>query len=532
MRSGRGAERTESGIPDPNAAVVAEGLSKQYPVKRVRLFPPTVSMFERGWFGRRRNASGAATTSGGSGTRAHRRDKDIDGDMAFDLDVEGDLYDVDDDDDDDDDSDDSGGDDEFSAGDPAKPGEMFWALRDISFRVRPGEAFGILGDPGAGKSTLLGILGGRVHATEGRALVRDPISPLPKAVVSAVSASGKGTRFELVRASRLLGMDTGPIEEHLAEIEELAAPLYTEDGEREPGSLLRISIATAVIVPSNVVLVEEPPGLDQGFMGEVADRLRERLRAGSAVLFASRQAGLVEELCDDALVLGEGVVVDSGDAKSVAQRYEAAGGGARPGGGSRSGGRRRESVTIAPGRYLSAGRELRVPPTVAPFNSSAAILSGTLRTGSGRMRKRVNAADDEVLIEIVLETSVPDVEAHCGVTFTPRDEQEHGIRLELPEPLRFVAAGTYRLEARTQPGVLHAGLYDVRADAVIADPAETEAAVIAREIGRLRITGEEPGAVPTGETVAHWDGLTHRRAEAEWSSSSMPSSSKRRNGSS
>ena len=154
-------------------------------------------------------------------------------------------------------------------------------LRDSSFRVRPGEAFGILGDPGAGKSTLLGILGGRVHATEGRALVRDPISPLPKAVVSAVSASGKGTRFELVRASRLLGMDTGPIEEHLAEIEELAAPLYTEDGEREPGSLLRISIATAVIVPSNVVLVEEPPGLDQGFMGEVADRLHrgvERLR--------------------------------------------------------------------------------------------------------------------------------------------------------------------------------------------------------------------------------------------------------------
>ena len=71
---------------------------------------------------------------------------------------------------------------------------------------------------------------------------------------------------------------------------------------------------------------------------------------------------------------------------------------------------------------FAAGRELRVPPTVAPFNASAAILSGTLRTGSGRMRKRVNAADDELLIEIVLETSVPDVEAHCGVTFTPRDD--------------------------------------------------------------------------------------------------------------
>ena len=53
LRSGRAAEQTPSGVPDQNAAVVAEGLSKRYPRKKVTLFPPTVNIFERGWFGRR-----------------------------------------------------------------------------------------------------------------------------------------------------------------------------------------------------------------------------------------------------------------------------------------------------------------------------------------------------------------------------------------------------------------------------------------------------------------------------------------------
>jgi hypothetical protein len=252
--------------------------------------------------------------------------------------------------------------------------------------------------------------------------------------------------------------------------------------------------------------------VDEGFRAKVAERLRERLRAGSAVLLASRRAALVQELCDEALVLSGGLVVDRGDAKSVAQRYEAAGGGGK------RGAPRRESVTIAPGRYLSEGHKLCIPPTVTAFNASAALISGTLRTATGRM-KRVDADADEVLIEIVLETATQDVEAHCGVTFTPRDEQENGIRLEIPEPLRFVASGTYRLQARTRRGALLAGLYDVRADAIVVNPADSEATVIARDIGRVKIDGKAPASAgPAGAPVAHWDGLSHWRAEAEWSS--------------
>jgi ABC-type polysaccharide/polyol phosphate transport system ATPase subunit len=509
VSSGRADEEITSGVPDHDAAVVVDGLSKRYPRKRVSLFPPTTSIFERNWFGRRRKAS-AEPTGGRSSTRARRPTEDVDDDLPFDLDIEDDLDDSDLDDNDD--ADDGDGVVGASGGDPARPGEMFWALKDISFQLRQGEALGILGEPDAGKSTLLGILGGQVWATEGRALVRDPISPLPAAVVTAITAAGKGTsRFELVSSCRLLGMDPRPIAEHLGEIEELAAPLYTEDGGRAPGALVRLSVATAVIVPSNVVLVEEPAGVDEGFMAEVAERLGERLRAGSAVLFASRRASLVQELCDAALVLSGGVVVDHGGAKSVANRFEAAGRGVK------SGGRRRESVTIAPGRYLSEGHELRVPTRVPAFNAAAAIISSTLRTGGGRT-KRVDASAEEVFIEIVLETAAPDVEALCGVTFTPRDEQENGIRLELPEPLRFVAPGTYRLLARTQPGVLLAGLYDVRADAIVANPAEREASVIAREIGRVKLSGDDT-AIPASAPVAHWDGLSHWRAEAEWSSS-------------
>jgi hypothetical protein len=213
-------------------------------------------------------------------------------------------------------------------------------------------------------------------------------------------------------------------------------------------------------------------------------------------------------------VLQEGSIVARGSAKDVVGGYDG-GGPARNGG---SGGPGRSSGGIVASRHLSDERELHVPQVVPAFNAFAALHSATLTTSTGR--KRVDAAADEVTVEIHFETAEPDVEAHCGVVFAARDGDGPGIRLELPEPLRFVEPRNYVLVARTLPGALRPGFYDVRADAILADPSGNEATVIARDIGRLRILGdeEELDAEDLAEPpVTHWDGLRLGRVEAEWS---------------
>jgi hypothetical protein len=271
-----------------------------------------------------------------------------------------------------------------------------------------------------------------------------------------------------------------------------------------------------VVLPTSVILLEEPLArtddpLAEAFAEEVFSRVHERLRSGSSLVLASRNPSVVPELCDQVIVLDEGSIIDRGGAKGVTGRYDPAQGGkkaaSQPG----------SAQLVGPSQGLSQGEEVRVPPVVAAFNASAALHSATLRTASGRS-KRIDAAADEVWVEIRFETALPDVEAHCGVGFTPRAGEEPGIRLELPEPLKFVRPRTYVLAGRIPPGTLRPGVYDVRADAVVSNPDEPGASVIASKIGPVRIVGNDFGPREPDEPPApHWDGTVSWRAEAEWS---------------
>lgn len=458
------------------------------------MFPPMVSMFQRDLFRRDKRSAASAPP------RRSRSDYDRD------------------DDEDDDDLDDEEELEEALPPTRAAPDEMFWALKDVSFRVAPGAALGVLGAPGAGKSTLLRILAGRAFPTEGRALLRGRASPLPAALMRALSLADKGTfEFDLVLGSRLLGIEGHLVKHHRVEIEELAQPLQDAYGDPAPGWATRLAVATAVVLPASVILLEEDPKLDEAFTERIVEPIRERLQSGSSLVLASRKPELVRQLCDDVIVLDEGSIVDRGGAKGAVRAYQAAQEDGRGTAAITPVAGEQTSGTVAPSRYLSERRKLRVPPVVPAFNGSAALLSATLRTASGRS-KRIDAAADEVSVEIRFETAQPGIEAHCGVGFTPRDGEGAGIRLELPEPLRFVDPGTYLLVARTLPGTLRSGAYEVRADAVVANPAERGASVIARDIGRVRIVGDElDTAEPAEPPIAHWDGRVAWRAESEWS---------------
>lgn len=487
MASGSGAAGA-----DGDAVLVVEELSKRYPGRPEMMFPPVVSMFQRDLFRRKKSSSKSHPA------RGSRSDHGLDDEDDDDLEDEEELE-------------------EALPPSRAAPDEMFWALKDVSFAVAPGAALGVLGGPGAGKSTLLRILAGQAFPTEGRALLRGRPSPLPAALVRALKVSDKGAfDFDLVLGARLVGIEPHLMKHHRREIEELAQPLLDPHGDPAPGWAHRLAMATAVVLPASVILIEEDPGAGTGFGERLVEPIRARLRSGSSLVLASRKPELVRQLCDEVIVLDEGVITECGGAKGAVRAYEAAQA-ADKAPGARRDPPKQDPGTPAPGRYLSDQRKLRVPAVVPAFNGLAALLSAALRTGSGRF-KRIDAAADEVSVEIRFETAQPDIEAHCGVVFKPRDGEGPGIRIEFAEPLRFVRPGTYLLVGRMLPGALRSGAYEVRADAVIANPAERGASVIARKIGRVRVIGDElePEELADPPTP-HWDGQMLWRAESEWS---------------
>jgi ABC-type polysaccharide/polyol phosphate transport system ATPase subunit len=481
---------------DPEAAVVAESVSKSYPGRRVLIFPPVVSIFDRDlslFKGRRSSAE--------AGARGPAPAVDD--------------YGLDDGDDDEDDEDDDERDRELVEDDlppsRARPDEMFWALKDISFSVRPGRALGVLGDQGAGKSTLIRILGGRAFPTEGRVLVGGTVAPLAAEVQKALALSGR-EGDNLVQAGRLLGAHPQLVKQHLDEIEELAQPLLTPDGDPARGARLRLAAATTVILPADVILFDDVQGLDAGFVAQVMERLRERVRAGSALVLASRDSSLVQQLCDEVILLHEGSIVESGEPQRAAAGYEPAANGGQ------TARRRRRAArpAIAQGEELLEGQEARVPTVVAAFNASAALISAEVQKATGMRSKRFDA-DEELSVEIRLETALPDTEVQCAVCFTPRGG-ETSLHLELPEPLRLARPGTYVLVARVPPGTLRSTGYEVRTDATVASRAQRAASVIARDVGRIRIVGDELDlAEPAEAPVTRWDGRAAWPIEAEWS---------------
>ena len=246
--------------------------------------------------------------------------------------------------------------------------------------------------------------------------------------------------------------------------------------------------------------------MEEGFARLMVGLLRQRLRAGDSLILASRKTALIQELCEQTIVLDHGKVVEHRTTKGAVRAYAEA---------AKSGAGNAEGQGLAPSRHLSQGRRLRVPEVVGPFNSSAALLFAELHNARGRT-KRIDAAE-EVTVRIGFETALPDVEVQLGIGFTPRGSDDPGIRVELPEPFRFGRAGSHTIVARILPGSLQEGVFVLRADAIVANPAERGAGVIARVGGPLRISGE-PFDVdePTDTPVAQWDGRPMWPAVAEW----------------
>lgn len=199
----------------------------------------------------------------------------------------------------------------------------FWALSELSFEVKQGEAIGIIGRNGAGKSTLLKVLSGITEPTRGRAEVRGRLASLLEV--------GTGFHPELTGRENvflngaILGMKRTEIERKFDEIvsfAEIEQFLDTPVKHYSSGMYLRLAFAVAAHLEPEILLIDEVLAVgDAAFQKKCLGKMGEVAGAGRTVLFVSHNMAAVQQLTRASLLLDHGKLVAYGPSAAVISQY-------------------------------------------------------------------------------------------------------------------------------------------------------------------------------------------------------------------
>ena len=199
----------------------------------------------------------------------------------------------------------------------------FFALKNITFDVKQGESWGIVGSNGAGKSTLLRLICGVIAPHTGSVTVSGSISPMLEL--------GAGFDLELTAGENiylegaLLGRSKAFMHEHydeIVEFSELADFLDMPIKNYSSGMQARMAFAIATVVRPEIFIVDEVLAVgDAAFQRKCEKRIHEMLESATTLLFVSHDSGMIERLCKNAIWLRKGEVVMSGSASEVCAAY-------------------------------------------------------------------------------------------------------------------------------------------------------------------------------------------------------------------
>ena len=202
--------------------------------------------------------------------------------------------------------------------------QEFWALRDVSFKVRQGEVVGIIGRNGAGKSTLLKVLSRIVEPTTGRAMMRGRVASLLEV--------GTGFHPELTGRENIylngsiLGMRKREIDKKFDEIvafSEVEKFLDTPVKRYSSGMYVRLAFAVAAHLEPEILIVDEVLAVgDAEFQKKCIGKMKDISEGGErTVLFVSHNMGAVRALCTSGIYLAGGSVKAQGDVETVIGEY-------------------------------------------------------------------------------------------------------------------------------------------------------------------------------------------------------------------
>jgi ABC-2 type transport system ATP-binding protein len=198
-----------------------------------------------------------------------------------------------------------------------------WALKDVDLNVEPGQTFGVVGPNGSGKSTLLKLIAGIFAPSTGRLELEGRVGSLIE-IGAGFHPEFTGVENVYLNAA-IYGLKRSYVERHLdeiigfAELEQFKdVPVRTYSS----GMYMRLGFSVAMHIQPDILLLDEVLAVgDEAFQQKCFGRIGDFKRAGGTIVFVSHDPSAVERLCDRAIMLERGRVMEEGPAGDVIRAY-------------------------------------------------------------------------------------------------------------------------------------------------------------------------------------------------------------------
>src|SRR6202047_2381065 len=206
----------------------------------------------------------------------------------------------------------------------ARRSSEMWALRDVSFEVKEGEAVGIVGHNGAGKTTMLKLLSGITAPTRGQITIRGRLAGLVE-VSSGFHPELTGKENIFLHGA-MLGMRRAEIARKLSSIVEFSGVGQYIDvpvKRYSSGMYVRLGFSIAAHLDPDVLLLDEVLAVgDAAFEAKCLERIAELRKKGRTIVFISHDLAAVYRLCDRAILMDHGRVVADGPPREIIDEYQ------------------------------------------------------------------------------------------------------------------------------------------------------------------------------------------------------------------
>ncbi len=199
----------------------------------------------------------------------------------------------------------------------------FWALRHVSFDVKPGESVALIGHNGSGKSTLLKLTAGVLRPKEGSLTVEGRISPMIE--LAAGFDPDLTGRENIFLNGALMGHSRREMAtkiDRIIEFSELGEFIDQPVKNYSSGMYARLGFAIAADVDPEILIIDEVLAVgDERFQAKCMERIRSIRAGGCTILYVSHAMESVQDLCERVIVLHHGALVFDGPPTPAIERY-------------------------------------------------------------------------------------------------------------------------------------------------------------------------------------------------------------------
>ena len=201
--------------------------------------------------------------------------------------------------------------------------QEFLAVKDVSFKVKKGEAWALIGVNGSGKSTMLKAISGILKPYKGSITVNGEVAPLIE--LGAGFDPNLTARENIYLNGTVLGHSKKYMDEHFDEIVDFAELwdfLDTPIKNFSSGMTARLGFSVATMVAPDILICDEILAVgDYLFQQKCMERMNKMLSGGTTLLFVSHNVDTVRKLCDHAIWLDHGVTKMAGEVNKVCDAY-------------------------------------------------------------------------------------------------------------------------------------------------------------------------------------------------------------------